>query len=148
MVTVAFIVFLAAVGFARWLRRRQLAKLTVEQKAAVSDATAADAVWPVVVLIALNVFPPRFPFAALSLDRRIEGAAGVLLALFLVLVAVSVSHQIRYRRLGLPREYRRGTIIAAIAVHLTLLATIAVWMSVAMSYMAAAATQTSDHAIQ
>jgi uncharacterized membrane protein len=148
MVTLAFIIFLAAVGFARWLRRRQLAKLSVEQKAAVGDATAADAVWPVVVLIALNVFPLRFPFAPLSLDRRVEAAAGVLLALFLVSVAVSVSHQVRFRRLGLPHEYRRSTMFGAAAVHLTFLVIIAVWMSLAMSYVAAVATQTPNQAMQ
>ena len=124
MATLAFIVFLAALGFARSSRRRQLAKLSVEQKAAVMQALSADAVWPFVVVIILIVFPLRVPFRALSPDQRVQGGIGLFAAVFLVSVAVTITQHVRLRRLALPRDYLRSSIIGAAAVHLTLLATL------------------------
>ncbi len=95
MVAAAFIIVLVALGFARSLRRHHLAQLTVEQKAAVTDATAADPVWPIIAFILLLIFPLRILFARLSLDNRIQGAIYLFTAIFLVSVAVSIAQQLR-----------------------------------------------------
>ena len=121
MVTAAFIVVLVALGFARSLRRRHLAHLNVEQKAAVTDATAADPVWPIIAFILLIIFQIRVVSVRLSLDHRIQGMIYLFMAIFLVSVAVSIAQQLRLRHLALPLAYRRGRIIGTAAVHLALL---------------------------
>ena len=91
MVTAALIVVLVALGFARSLRRRDLAQLNVEQKAAVTDATAADPVWPIIAFILLIIFQIRVLSVRLSLDHRIQGMIYLFMAMFLVSVAVLLS---------------------------------------------------------
>ena len=144
MVAAAFIIVLVALGFARSLRRRHLAQLTVEQKAAVTDATAADPVWPIIAFILLIIFPLRSPFARLSLDNRIQGAIYLFTAIFLVSVAVSIAQQLRLRHLALPLAYRRSRIVGTAAVHLALLFMIFALIRYALVYDVAAATATPN----
>jgi hypothetical protein len=148
MATLAFIVFLVALGFARALRRRHLANLTVEQKAAVMQALYADAVWPFALLIVLIVFPLRAPFSALSSDPRIQGGIALFAAVFLVSVAVSITYHVRLRRLALPREYLRSSIAGAFAVHLMLLVTMALGIGLVLSYASAAVTPTPNQTVE
>src|SRR5947209_1561587 len=138
MATVAFIVFLAALAFARSSRRRHLAELSVEQKAAVMHALSADAVWPFALVIILIVFPLRTPFSALSPDPRVQGGIALFATIFLVSVAVTITQHVRLRRLALPRDYLRSSMIGAVAVHLTLFATMALGIGLVLSYASAA----------
>jgi hypothetical protein len=144
MVAAAFIIVLVALGFARSLRRRHLAQLTVEQKAAVTDATAADPVWPIIAFILLIIFPLRSLFARLSLDNRIQGAIYLFTAIFLVSVAVSIAQQLRLRHLALPLAYRRSRIVGTAAVHLALLFMIFALIRYALVYDVAAPTATPN----
>jgi hypothetical protein len=144
MVAAAFIIVLVALGFSRSLHRRHLAQLTVEQKAAVTDATAADPVWPIIAFILLIIFPLRSPFALLSLDNRIQGAIYLFTAIFLVSVAVSIAQQLRLRHLALPLAYRRSRIVGTAAVHLALLFMIFALIRYALVYDVAAATATPN----
>jgi hypothetical protein len=146
MATVAFILLLAALAFARASRRRHLAKLSVDQRAAALQALSADAVWPFVILIVVIVFPLRAPFRALSPDPRVQGGIALFAAVFVVSVAVSMTQQVRFHRLALPREYLRSSIVGAVAVHLTLLATMALGIGLVLSSASAEVTPTSNHA--
>jgi hypothetical protein len=134
MATAAFILFLIAVGFARSSRRRHIVQLTVEQKAALVDATAADPVWSIVAAIVLIMFPLRFAFAWLSVDGRVQSAMSLLAVIFLVSLAVSIAHQVRLRRSALPQDYRRISMVWAAAVQLALLFMIVVLFRYALSY--------------
>jgi hypothetical protein len=143
--TFAFILFLIALGFARSSRRRHVAQLTAEQKAAITDASTADAVWPAIAAIVLTLAPLRIP---LSLDHRAERAMALAIADFLLLLFLAVRHQRRLSRLGLPREYRRSSLIGVVAVYATLLVMLVVWIELAVSYTPAAATRTPNRAMQ
>jgi hypothetical protein len=148
MVAAAFIIVLVALGFARSLRRHYLAQLTVEQKAAVTDATAADPVWPIIAFILLIIFPLRSPFVRLSLDNRIQGAIYLFTAIFLVSVAVSIAQQLRLRHLALPLAYRCSRIVGTAAVHLALLFMIFALIRYALAHDVASATATPNHSIK
>jgi hypothetical protein len=144
MVAAAFIIVLVALGFARSLRRHHLAQLTVEQKAAVTDATAADPVWPIIAFILLIIFSLRSPLARLSLDNRIQGEIYLFTAIFLVSIAVSIAQQLRLRHLALPLAYRRSRIVGTAAVHLAFLFMIFALIRYALAYDVAAATATAN----
>jgi len=148
MATLALIVFLAALGFARSSRRRHLAKLSAEQKAAVMQALSADAVWPFAIVIILIVFPLRAPFRALSPDPRVQSGIAFFATVFLVSAAVAITQQVRVHRLALPRDYLRSSIIGAAAVHVILLVTLALGVRLALSSSVAAATRTPNQAMQ
>ena len=121
LVPFAVIVLLLAMAAGRWLVRRSLSVLSVEQKARVMDASSTGNIWPLACLaVGLAIFswvlPGRFP-----LPYVFGFLAAFLLTLLLVCAGATAGKVIRLSRAGLPQPYVRSTAYAAVLFFVALL---------------------------
>lgn len=143
LIPIALIVLLLAMATGRWLTKRSLGLLTVEQKARVMETSSTGTIWPLACLAAgvglfTWVLPGRIPLSYF---------AGCLAVFILTLVLVSVggatSSLIRLSRAGLPRTYVRSAAFRAILFFGALLVLISVFI-----YHLATSIRDLEHRVQ
>jgi hypothetical protein len=122
-----------AMASGRWLVKRSLGLLTVEQKARVMDASSTGNIWHLPCLavgaaITMWMLPGRIPFSYVF---------GILAVFLLTLVLVSVGQAatsiIRLSRAGLPQQYVRGAALRAILFFAALFLLIAAFIIYGLS---------------
>jgi hypothetical protein len=150
LIPIALIVLLLAMATGRWLVKRSLGLLTVEQKARAMDASSTGNIWPlpclaVGVALSIWVLPGRIPP-----PYRIGFLAAFIFTLVLVSAGAAATSVVRLSRAGLPQNFIRSVALRAILFFTALLVLIAV-LSYAVSGYArsqARGAQSSNHAIQ
>jgi len=118
---ISLVILLLAMASGRWLARRHLGSLTVEQKALVLETSSRGNIWPLGFLaVGVGLFfwllPGRIP-----LPYFVGFSAAFILTLFLASVGAAATSVIRLSRAGLPQSYVRSVAVRAILFFAALL---------------------------
>ena len=121
LLPISLVVLLVAISGDRFLAKRSLTPLSVEEKARVLEASSESGVWVPICLALLVAALSWLPITVVPPYYR-PGILAIYVAVpFLLSLASRITTYLRLSRLGLPAGYLRAVRLRALLFHLALL---------------------------